>query len=275
MSISDPLNMDYYNTVADAISGTLSPFDKDPIDGCYNAFGIRQQRMIEFGSNPKNPEQLSMVAEEGRAWLRTGERSIYEVGGLAVIVKEILLYGKFQDWVKKEWCLSTETVDNYMNVYRVCFGRYELVHKFKRGSLLVEICRPRFPEKLRELMLERGEPDATIKEVWEFAKEFKEGKYGLDDLIVKEWYKYQEDRGDYERFEQEKADHIADLKKLLRTVNNMPKGSEWPTYKDKVSCTAKEAANLENLIKELHSCIDELTPDIEVADDEPKFEAEM
>jgi hypothetical protein len=67
MSISDPLNMDFYNTVSEAISGSLNPFDRDPIDGCYDAFELRRQRVNEFGSDPKNPDHLPKLADEGRA----------------------------------------------------------------------------------------------------------------------------------------------------------------------------------------------------------------
>jgi len=272
MTILDSINMDFYSSVSDDISRNPKPFNHDPMDGCYDAFELRRQRESEFSSDPKNPKQLPMIAEEGRGWLKTIERSIYEIGGLATIAKRILPHGEFQNWVKKEWGLSTETVNNFMNVYKVCFGQYELVHMFKHGSLLVEICRPRFPAMLRELILENGEPEATIKEVWEFAKGFKDGKYELDDPIVEKWYSYQDECSDYEWFKREKSKRLSELRDLVKTANNIPKGSEWPTFKNKVSCSKKESENLENLNQKLHILIDELFPDIEIIDDKQQFD---
>jgi hypothetical protein len=265
--------MSTYGSMAEDISVLQNPFDKDPINGCYGALEAHRLRQIDFGSDPKNPEQLESIAEEGRGWIKTVERSFYKLGGLAIIVKKIQPHGEFQPWIKKEWGLSYETVNLYMNVYRVCFGRWELVHKFKKGSLC-DICRPRFPEKLREYMLERGQPDATIKEVWDFAKGFKEGKYDLDHPIVKRWYAYQDDSDEYEQYKKDSKIRMAKIKNLHQKVGSLKKGAEWPIYKGRVSLSVKEAEKMENDKKEFHNSVDELYPsDYEIIDDDkPKFD---
>jgi len=273
INVLDQANIALLNNIAEDISSSKNRFDEDPIDGCYYALAIRNQRVTEFGDDPKNPEQLPLLAEEGNAWIKTAERSVYELGAVCDHAKSIIGHGGFQKWVEDNLNISYGIAINSMRWYRVCFGFHQLADNFKRKSLMYMIARPDFPEKLREFMLTNGEPDATLSEVKQVAEAFKRGDFELGDLFEKQWYEHLKKQNDYDSFDRAKKKNIAKIKNFVGAASRMVKDTDWLVYGERkhVSVTGREAEDLKNIREEAHSLVDGMFPDFVVEDVKPKF----
>jgi 1-aminocyclopropane-1-carboxylate deaminase/D-cysteine desulfhydrase-like pyridoxal-dependent ACC family enzyme len=109
-------------------------------------------------------EKLGYLANEISINVKILNKHLIKIGELLTIAKEIAGHGNFQDWVKDDCDFSHETANNFMNVYKHCYGFPEIVERL-RSSVLYTISAPKFPVEIRQLILEKLIAPKSLKEL--------------------------------------------------------------------------------------------------------------
>ncbi len=73
---------------------------------------------------------------------------------------------------------SKSAVASYMQIYRLCCGRPELVEAIKTTHLQI-ICARKFPEDLREEIFDRGDMNGTVEQLKDIAEKVRAGELNV------------------------------------------------------------------------------------------------
>lgn len=195
-------------------------------------------------------EQLPQICKDILDITTNMKTDIYRIGELLVKAKKILKHGGFTEWIDTNFEFSSQQANNFMNVYRHCLGRPELVKTIK-ASLLYQITSPGFPEDLRKHILSNGKNLKRIKGK-EFRKvydKFKKGELDLESKEIKRLFKQNKNKA----YEKEIADQIAKLKKIKASIFTMTNKFKWPLH----PVTQYADVNIEQM-KQINELIDEI-----------------
>lgn len=189
----------------------------------------------------------------------------FEIGCMLTAAKKIVEHGEFQKWIEDNFDFSYPTANNFMNVYRYCLGRPDLVVKMK-PSILYQIASPKFPEDLREYIFENWNylEEIKTKPLQEICTRFKNGEIDLDSPEVQQLVSYRQDLDSHELYDHKirkclrKLENICvEFKKSVNSMKNWPD----PANEDQTIVLTKSQANdLENCRKFLNMKIREICP---------------
>ncbi len=119
---------------------------------------------------------LEALIEEVKLRIKITQNEIFQIGELLCIAKKKCSVEKisFQQLINDNFDFSYETANNFMNVYKNCFGIKGLVYKIP-VSILYTISKPNFPEELRQFLFDEGNlekmTNGKLKKIIELYKE--------------------------------------------------------------------------------------------------------
>jgi predicted transcriptional regulator len=210
-------------------------------------------------------EQLPQIRKDILDITTNMKTDIYRMGELLVKAKKILGHGGFTIWIEENFEFSSQQANNFMNVYRHCLGRPELVKTIK-ASLLYQITSPGFPDDLREHILSNGKNLKKIKGK-EFRKvydNFKSGKLDLKSKEIKRLFKQNKNKA----YEKEIADQITKLKKIKASIFVMTNKFRWPLHPvtQYADVNIEQMKQINELIAEIVGAIKDLKPGLDGQD---------
>ena len=97
------------------------------------------------------------------------KKQLLKIGGLLTEAKKITGHGNFQNWVEHNCDFSYQTANNFMNVYKQCYGFPDVVEAIP-SSVLYTISAPKFPNELRQQIFEYRILPTSRKELIELVK---------------------------------------------------------------------------------------------------------
>ncbi|MGO9138739.1 MAG: DUF3102 domain-containing protein [Syntrophales bacterium] len=210
----------------------------------------------------KQSELLQIINEIRRIIINIKTEK-YKIGELLVRGKKIVGHGKFKDWVKDNFEFSYATAKNFMNVYKHCSGRPELVRTIK-PSILYMITGPDFPEDLREHILENGKNLKKIKykKLRDINRRFKEGKLDLESSEIKNLFKKTERKVGDEGYAKQVSNQIRKIKKLSKIVLSIKAKIKWPINPstNQVELEDDDLKKVNQLIKKIVNAVQDLKP---------------
>lgn len=142
------------------------------------ALSLEEERVYELGAL-EPAKQLEWVKGEILVRLKITKNEIFKIGELLWMAKRICQQEgmKFQEWIRENCDFSYETANNFMNVFKYCFGMRDVALKIS-SSILYKISAPGFPEELRDYLFEQGQlEEMTNGRLRELTKRYKEGGF--------------------------------------------------------------------------------------------------
>jgi hypothetical protein len=225
---------------------------------------IRAKRLALFKDDPKNDKQLPLMADEIRARGGVIKREMYEKGRVLIEAKALVEHGKFKRWIGQEFDFSYQTANNFMNVYKSCLGRRQVVETIP-ASILYKIASPGFPKDLREFIytnVYRIE-EIKIKKIKDISKRVKKGELPLDSPEVLRLVEWRENNQQAKAYEAELNDNFGKLENLGKTIIKQSSAITWPKFpgKDRTEMTAEQAQRVDDVINDMVDHITSLKPD--------------
>ncbi len=234
------------------------------VENCKNA------RKINFGNDPLNQNQLSLMVDEVNLRVQNIKRELYEIGRVLTEAKIIIGYGGFQDWIESNFDFSYQTANNFMHVYEHCLRRPQLIEYFK-PSLLYILTAPKFQENIRELFFKHATFFKNIgnKVASDIAIEFSNGKYPPDHPKVKALIKYLEEQDSCAGYNNDLEKSINRVIDLHDTVNSVVKNVAWPSLNGnpKAQLTNSQHEKISNLIQGMVEAVESILPEFEIVED--------
>lgn len=208
-------------------------------------------------------EQLPEIKNEICRITKTMKTDIYRIGELLVKAKKLLPQGAFGTWVDDNFEFSSQQANNFMNVYRHCLGRPDIVETIK-ASLLYKITAPKFPDDLREHILANGKKLKKIKNE-EFKKvlsDFKNGKLELDSPEIKKLFRQNKRNSITEAYEKETDLCIKRLNKFKKSIISMMSKIQWPLHPktQNIEIEGDQLKRIEILIKTIVNAVNSAHP---------------
>ncbi|MDB4442246.1 DUF3102 domain-containing protein [bacterium] len=235
-----------------------------------SADDCRKTRRINFGNDPLNQNQLSLMVDEVNLRVQNIKRELYEIGRVLTEAKKIIGHGGFQDWMEAEFDFSYQTANNFMHVYQCCLGRPQLVEDFK-PSLLYILTAPKFQENIRELFFKHASFFKKIgnKAAKEIAIKYGNGEYGPDHQKVKALIKYLEDQDSCDGYSDQLEKSMRSLNGLHDTVINEVEGISWPLLNghQKTKLTNTQYQEISKLIQGMVEAVESILPVYEIVED--------
>jgi len=229
----------------------------------------RNIRVANFGNDPLNPHQLSLMVDEVKLRVQNIKRELYEIGRILTEAREIIPYGGFKDWIESNFDFSYQTANNFMNVYQCCLGRPQLVADFK-PSLLYILTAPKFQENIRELFFKYATFFLNIgnKAARDIAIKYSNGEYSLDHPEVKALIKYLEDQDSYEVYNNGLERNIRLVSDLHETVTKTVKDISWPTIEgdQKTQMTNNQHQKVADHIQEMVAAVESILPECKIVE---------
>jgi len=240
-----------------------------------NADDCRNSRQRNFGNDPLNQNQLSLMVNEVNLRVQNIKRELYEIGRVLTEAKKIIGHGGFQDWIEANFDFKYPTANNFMHVYKHCLGRQQLVEDFK-PSLLYILTAPKFQENIRELFFKHAGFFKKIgnKAAKEIAIEYANGEYPPDHPKVKALIKYLEDQDSCDGYNDHLKKSLGSLNDLHDTVINEVESMSWPSLKghQKTQLTDTQHKEISKLIQKMLESVETLIPEYEIVQDlKPEF----
>lgn len=133
---------------------------------------LEDQTIFESGD-----QSLEHLKEEIKARLKISQHEIFKTGELLTQAKKICRQEAvhFKQWINDNFEFSYETANNFMNVYKYCFGFHNYVFKIPI-SILYKICSSSFPDELRDFLFTEGNLEKmTNGNLLNLISKFKEG----------------------------------------------------------------------------------------------------
>jgi hypothetical protein len=125
---------------------------------------------------------LEAIVREIRLRVKITQNEIFKIGELLSLAKTACQQqGEgFQEWIVDNFDFSYESANNFMNVYKHCFGFRHLALNVPL-SILYQVSKPNFPEQLREYLFAQGNLDRiTNGQLKKITQKFIEG--GFDSI---------------------------------------------------------------------------------------------
>ena len=96
---------------------------------------------------------LENYADEIKVRVRITQNEIFIIGEILCLAKKKCSEENisFQQWINDNFDFSYETANNFMNVFKNCFGLKAIVYKIP-ASILYMISKPSFPEELKQYL---------------------------------------------------------------------------------------------------------------------------
>jgi len=208
-------------------------------------------------------DQLPQITYEIRNITTNMKTEIYRIGELLVQAKKILEHGEFKKWIKANFEFSYQKAHNFMNVYRHCLGRPELVKTIK-ASLLYKITSPGFPEDLREHIFENGKKLKSIKgkKFREVCIKFKRGELDLKSPEIKKLFRQNKRNAVNKAYAREIDGQIAKLERLRESILLKTAKFQWPLHPEtqEVDVEGDQLKHINELISEVVKAIKCLRP---------------
>lgn len=165
-----------------SIETTTSPRPRvDPQKVLTNACGDMQ---ITFDEE-RLKEELDDVAYEIDGLVRESKRIAFKLGHMYRIAYQLCPAGTFKKWVEELGFHHSTQAYAYMKVYKVCLGREELAQNIP-NTILTKMCEGKFPEDLREQILncglaehKSGRPAVKVREIVEAGAKVALGEWSL------------------------------------------------------------------------------------------------
>jgi hypothetical protein len=225
---------------------------------------IRKQRLELFKDDPRSDKQLPLMAEEIRERGKAIKVQIYETAQVLTEAKDLMEHGKFKSWIRdQEFDFSYQTANNFMNVYRTCLGRPDLVQTIP-ASLLYQIASSGFPKDLREFILENADGLKKIKnkEIRNIQKRFKKKELSINSREVQALVEFREKNKQARAYAAEVTETIVQLEDLSKIIAKRSSTIAWPPFpgKDRTELTEKHAQQAEDLINDMIGDIENLRP---------------
>lgn len=139
------------------------------------------ERKRIFGEQKEiyGPHQLEQLKKEINLRVKITKNEIFKIGELLIHAKNLCQQEgiKFQEWISKNFDFSYETANNFMNVYKNCFGFRSIAMSLK-PSILYQISAPSFPEELRNYLFDADNLNKiTNGKLKEIVQKYKEGGF--------------------------------------------------------------------------------------------------
>jgi hypothetical protein len=224
----------------------------------------------EYFNDPGDKNQLPLIVKEINARVLNGKREIYEIGRLLTKAKSLVGHGNFKQWVKDNFEeISYQTARNFMNVYRYCLGRPELVESIK-ASVLYMIATDKFPQDLREYLFENADDLDQIsnKRLKKLYEKFKRGEMDLKSPEIKALRKFNRKEPQYASYKAQLNLAISGLKKLKEVILKSSKDIIWPISPsgEKSELNPRLAKEVEDLMADIDATIQGIKPDFAIVD---------
>jgi hypothetical protein len=142
-----------------------------------NAIWDEECRFYSFNDISSMERKLELLACEIKTRVRITKQEIFIIGELLCMAKRFCQEEKisFKAWVDENFDFSYETGVNFMHVHRYCLGIRQVALQVPT-TVLYNICRPTFPNELRDYLLTDGHIEALTKGDYKaLVKEYKEG----------------------------------------------------------------------------------------------------
>ena len=125
------------------------------------------------------PHQLEQLKKEINLRVKITKNEIFKIGELLNYAKNLCQQEgiKFQEWISKNFDFSYETANNFMNVYKNCFGFRSIAMNIS-PSILYKIAAPSFPDELRNYLFDTDNLNKiTNGKLKEIVQKYKEGGF--------------------------------------------------------------------------------------------------
>lgn len=161
---------------------------RDPENGIIHDHIYEESKFHEeqeaFDLVSLEPEtQLNQIAKHIKLRIKITQYEIFKIGELLTMAKKICRENKmgFKEWIDQNFDISYETANNFMNVFKQCFGQRKVALKIP-PTILYKVSAPNFPEELREYLFERANfNELTNGKLANLKKRYDEG--GLEAII--------------------------------------------------------------------------------------------
>lgn len=133
---------------------------------------LEDQTIFEMGD-----QSLEHLRDEIKTRIKISQQEIFKIGELLTQAKKLCRQETihFKKWINDNFEFSYETANNFMNVFKYCFGLREFVFKIPI-SVLYKVCSPSFPDELRGfLFIEENLEKMTNGKLQNLISKFKEG----------------------------------------------------------------------------------------------------
>lgn len=229
-----------------------------------NPEAIRRNRLSLYENDPKSDKQLPLMADEIRARGGVIKREMYEKGQVLTEAKPLIAHGKFKSWIAQEFDFSYQTANHFMNVYRTCLGRRQVVETIP-ASILYQIASPGFPKDLREFIYTNADGLKKIKSkiIKEISKRVKKGELPLDSPEVKGLVELRQKSKQSRAYAAELDEVFGKLEHLGKTISKLSSATTWPIFpgKNRTEMTREQAQRVDDLIADMLGHIENLKPD--------------
>jgi hypothetical protein len=142
-------------------------------DSLYDKVAELEQQRAYSGYDLRN------LAIEINARVKITTDEIFKIGELLYRAKKLCSQEKikFQDWIEKSVNFSYETANNFMHVFRYCFGLRHVAMQVS-PSILYKVSAPGFPEEFRDYLFRTGRLEKmTNGMLGAITKRYREGGY--------------------------------------------------------------------------------------------------
>lgn len=176
-------------------------------------------------------DKLPLIVNKIRKITSSVKLEIYQIGKLLVEAKDIIKHGDFQKWIEDHFEFSHQAAVNFMNVYRCCLGRPDVVKTIKT-SLLYQITAPGFPKDLREHIFKKKNQLNNIKnkKMHDIYLRFKNKELDLESPEVQQLFKKNKNKIVNKTYNKKVAIQIGKIKKLRDTVLSKTAKFQWPVH---------------------------------------------
>jgi hypothetical protein len=198
-----------------------------------DAISYEYSRICEFISD--TPEvALNRIGNEIHSRLKISQNEIFNIGELLFSAKKICRQNQigFKEWIKKNFEMSYETANNFMNVYKQCLGMREVAEKMP-PSILYRISKPSFPDELREYLYDHGNIEKiTNGNIDALLKKYREGDFCFSaiekevDAINQKYKVFRQTHKNLEAFEKAR-NTLSSLKELFNFNSTTYEYEDW------------------------------------------------
>lgn len=121
--------------------------------------------------------KLTHLKDEIKTRIRITQQEIFYIGKLLCYAKEICQENgmSFKKWIEKSFDFKYETANNFMNVFKNCFGFREVAFQVPI-SILYKLSSPSFPQELREYIFLKVDFKKSSSEIFtKMADKYRKG----------------------------------------------------------------------------------------------------
>lgn len=217
--------------------------------------------------NSKGKERLEELKTQINALDQGITGNVFGIGRCLVEGRKLVGHGYFQAWVESCFSFSHSTALNCINVYLAC-GGHEYALKNVNRSLLYEISAPRFPELLREVLVENPKllDRYKLKGLKELSKRLSDEDIQLTNEDIAKLMQVSEQEIAYHEYKRAVRGCVADLDRLAKMAEKVASNLSWPISRETqtTNLPKKAAVDIKGLISRIDDAFRKLQPPIAV-----------